>query len=472
MLKPHSHKALAPIYLVVGLLLSGQVLAEQTSAAKEIVGEMITVIGLGKVIAGDAEQPATRGKLVYVGDRIETAAGGHVHVRFVDGALVSVRPLSRLHIEDYRNNGNQTLAAIKFKLEDGVIRSVTGSWGEANRDRFRLNTPVAAIGIKGTDFVVKADGGSTLVSVNSGAIVMSPLEGACATSLGPCAGLRTALLSADMQGQMLEYMPKNDTSAPRLVPYADLLARSAYLLQVAQHHPADATTPGEPAAKTQSSDADTTNSNPTASASVATAKAEDIDHVAVVVAAANAAAAAEAAKAAAALPVDQPLIWLHNKLDWNIPANSISTRFDDASEVGRRPVASNFFVSLYRDEITTKNFAPTATTASFNLLQASANYTPTYVYGNPPEPVSVSNAKLTADFASNTLSTQLTLSSQAIGQEQFAATATVTPQGLFVNRSDSQQILGAFSNDARQAGYLFEKKLNNGSVSGLTLWGR
>lgn len=445
MVNPLTHKSLLHTCLALNLLLSLPVLAAQPDTSKDVVGEMITVIGQSNVINEQGEQPSVRGKLVHVGDRIETAAGGHVHVRFVDGALVSIRPLSRLHIEDYRNSGNQTLAAIKFKLEDGVIRSVTGRWGEANRDRFRLNTPVAAIGIKGTDFIVKANGSSTLASVNSGAIVMAPLEGACATGLGPCAGTRTALLSADMQGKMLEYLQQNDSSAPRLIPYVDLLARSTSMIQVAQQRQPEATTPGDAATKPQTSTAETAN---------------------------QAKNTAEAAAAAAAPPVDQPLTWLHNKLDWNIPANSISTRFDDASEAGKRPVIGNFFVTLYRDEITTKAFSPSPTSASFNLLNVSANYTQTLAYGGQPEPVSISNAKLTADFARNTLSTQMNLSSPSLGQDQFAATTSINAQGMFTNNTGGQQIAGAFSNDARQAGYLFEKKLNNGTVSGLTLWGR
>lgn len=435
-----SHKTLIPFCLVLNLSLSLPVLAAPTDVVEDVVGEMITVIGQGKVITDQGEQIAARGKLVHVGDRIETAAGGHVHVRFVDGALVSVRPLSRLHIENYRNSGIQTLAAIKFKLEEGVIRSVTGHWGEANRDRFRLNTPVAAIGIKGTDFIVKASGSSTLASVNSGAIVMAPLEGACASGLGPCAGSRTALLSADMQGKMLEYLQQNDTSAPRLIPYADLLARSTPVIQITQQRPTETNAPSDGPGKNQASNTEAANQAKTAAEQVV-----------------------------AALPVDKSMVWLHNKLDWNIPANTISTRFDAAGEAGRNAVIGNFFVSLYRDEITTKAFTPPTTSASFNLLNASANYSQTL---SATEAVSVSHAKLSADFAHNTLSTQMNLSSPSLGQDQFAATASITPQGIFVSNTASQKISGAFSNDARQAGFLFEKSLNNGTVSGLTLWGR
>lgn len=122
----------------------------------------------------------------FTGRCIETTVGGHVHIRFIDGGLVSIRPGDgRLHVQEYRKDSSAGRGAIRFQLEHGVVRSVTGNWGEHDRKRFRLNTPVIAIGIKGTDFVVKSSGDLTQASVISGAIVMSPLEGSCLGTLGP-----------------------------------------------------------------------------------------------------------------------------------------------------------------------------------------------------------------------------------------------------------------------------------------------
>ncbi len=367
----HSHnRTIIPfVGLALNLLLLAPALAAQAEGPADVVGEVTAVIGLGKVVNPQGEQAVARGQLIRAGDKIETAAGGHVHVRFVDGGLVSVRPLSRLHIEDYRNQGAQNLAAIRFKLDVGVMRSVTGEWGEAHRDRFRLNTPVAAIGIKGTDFVVKAENASTLVSVKTGAIEMSPLEGACALSLGVCSGERSVLLSADMQGQMLEYLKQNDKSGPRLVPHVDLLAGNtsssgSTVAPRAQRRPDDDQAPVVVAMK-------------------------ELDNRAILVVAAGEQAAAAGAPgggatpATPAPPAEKPMVWLHNVLDWNVPANTISTRFDEASAAGRQAVVGNFFITLYRDETTRKGFSPPSTSAEFALLNASANYVQPVFTGRP-----------------------------------------------------------------------------------------
>jgi hypothetical protein len=45
---------------------------------------------------------------------------------------------------------------------------------------------VAAIGVKGTDFLVRSDANSTAASVYTGAITVTPLTNGCTTSVGPC----------------------------------------------------------------------------------------------------------------------------------------------------------------------------------------------------------------------------------------------------------------------------------------------
>ena len=163
-------------------LLCGLLLAQAAAAqAPVVVGETTLVIGQAQIINANGKSiPVTRGSVIQVGDVIQTEIGGHVHLRFVDGGRVSVRPSSRLQVENYTHSAQQPqLSAIKFTLQEGVVRSITGSWGESARERFRLNTPLAAIGVKGTDFIVRANADATAATVFSGAIAVAPLQGSC-----------------------------------------------------------------------------------------------------------------------------------------------------------------------------------------------------------------------------------------------------------------------------------------------------
>lgn len=426
-------------------LLPALVFASANDAPQNIVGEVTTVIGRGAVrnLSGQ-EQGLSRGDRVRTGDQIETGAGGHVHIRFVDGGLLSVRPRSRLRIESYSNGNASERAAIKFRLEEGVVRSVTGEWGQANRDRFRLNTPIAAIGVKGTDFVVKVEGGNTFASVISGAIIMSPLAGPCAGSLGPCQNAQAVTLSADMQGQMLELLQKNNSGAPRLVPAEDLLAR-ATAIDLAKTDAAPEARHGETIAATDTRDKARVGD---------TQLAGMIDETRIT-------------------PKSLPLIWVHNALGWNVSENAISQRYDEAQLAGRTLLATNLFVSLYRDETQLKSFRPLGTQASFQLSSYSATFNQAIGYNRPVENVQISNGTLNADFARAQFSTSLAMSSPSLGQETYSASGRISDRGLLINRNDStQSLIGGLSTDGTQAGYVFEKKLANGTVSGLTLWGR
>lgn len=438
-----------------GLLsLSGVVYSSQP----DVVGEVTTVIGVASLrqSQGDGE-PLKRGAPVRAGDRIETGAGGHVHIRFIDGGMVSIRPLSSLQIQEYRKESASSKGAIKFELEQGVVRSVTGAWGEQSRERFRLNTPVAAIGIKGTDFIVKSGAASSQASVISGAIVMSPLDAACLGSLGPCNAEKSALLTADMSGKMLEL---GHSGVPRLVPAVDLEAR---LERPAGQRPADRAAVAMVSEKASPLGADK-----------AGVSGDGIEKVALnqnlagqlVELALPERAAAVSAPAPA--PADRALVWMRNMLEWNIPANSISQRFDSAEVASRQATVGNFFITLYRDEATRTGFSPSSAAVSFNLTASSASFSrPGVAY----QPVAVSDGKLEVDFAKATYATTLGLSG-AFGQTQFASAGKIAQNGLFVDSSAGQAIAGAFSFDGKQAGYQFEKSVAAGTVSGLTLWGR
>ena len=425
------------------------------STPEDVVGEVTTLIGVSSVKSESGqEQALQRGALIRAGDHIQTAAGGHVHIRFIDGGLVSVRPMSRLHIESYRNAGNWGPASIKFTLESGVMRSVTGQWGEAAKDRFRLNTPVAAIGVKGTDFIVKASNDSTYATVISGAIVMASLEGDCAKSLGPCSGNKSATLSADMQGKMLEIIQQSGT-APRLVPAVDLQAKV--------ERPA-ITTDNRLAEKTPSplTGVETVSANEKKSNTLLNRYISEN-----VVASENKISLPVIEEVVTSVK-SKPMVWLHNALGWNVPENSISQRFDTATADGRQAVAGNFFITLYRDDSTP--FMPIGTQANFKLTEASASYAQSN--GAPAQAVQISNASLKVDFTKSTFNTNMNLASPALGQETFAANGTVSSAGLLSSNLQNQTLYGAISKDGTQAGYGFDKTTAGGKVSGITLWGR
>ena len=61
---------------------------------------------------------------------------------------------------------------------------------------------------------------------------------------------------------------------------------------------------------------------------------------------------------------------------------------------------------------------------------------------------------------------------KATGAVKFADSGLLYSGGYFHSRSATQAMAGATSLDGAEAGYFFEKTLQNGYIEGLTLWGR
>lgn len=169
------------------------------------VAEVVFVIGDARVGGG----VLGKGAAIEPGQTVVTGRNGHVHLRFIDQAFVSVRPDSVLTIEQYAYDpAHPADSRIKFHLQQGASRLISGKAAEAAKQNFRLNTPVAAIGVRGTDFQVQTDASVTRTSVQQGAIVVAPFGEGCATqALGPCQSALAKDLAGSLSGEYLEVSP-------------------------------------------------------------------------------------------------------------------------------------------------------------------------------------------------------------------------------------------------------------------------
>lgn len=414
------------VAMVLGML---AMCLSSVAIASQVVGEVTLTIGKSKIERSTQEAVPQKGGSVQEGDVIRTSDNGHVHIRFIDGARVSVRPNSVFRIHEFKYSpADPSASVVRLSLDSGEARSISGAAAQAAKERFRLNTPLVAIGVKGTDFVTQVSKDVIRVTVNQGAIVMAPFDSGCkADTLGVCTTARAKELTAEMLGQALVYrLGSTDPSFQNVSKPGQ--ADNSKLLQL-DRQVRDAS--DKPLAS------DTEAKNPL-----------------------NAIG-------------NNRLIWGRWARD-PIANDSLTVPFLDAMRGNEVTVGDGYYF-LFR-EPSNINVLPTLTTKTdFGLKSSSAYYRNA---ANEMVPATVSNGSLSIDFGAKTFATQLGLSAEGAGLQSFSQSGNINAaNGIFLGRSGPEaaptsSLAGAISLDARQAGYLFKTQVGRGTFVGATLWGR
>jgi hypothetical protein len=103
-------------------------------------------------------------------EALRTEADSTIQVKFLDGSELSVEPSSDVVLSNYVFDGNASSGLIN--LNDGVFRFQSHGVNDQGVD---LRTPVATIGIRGTEIVVHVNGDdATIVDILSGAVEATP----------------------------------------------------------------------------------------------------------------------------------------------------------------------------------------------------------------------------------------------------------------------------------------------------------
>lgn len=112
------------------------------------------VIGNVEAVAPDgARRTLTKGGEINAGESVNTGSGARAQIRFSDGGYVSLQPDTLFRLDDYNYESKPTGKEKSFfSLLKGGLRTITGMIGRINRDNYRLVTPVATIGIRGTGY--------------------------------------------------------------------------------------------------------------------------------------------------------------------------------------------------------------------------------------------------------------------------------------------------------------------------------
>lgn len=141
-----------------------------SSPAFANIGEITQFKGKGNaaIERGNDSIDAESGVGIEMLDTAVTA-NSSMRIDFIDDTRVDITKHSRLIIDDFVYDPNTGTGSLGLKASLGTVRYASGQIAKNSRQRVRIRTPSATIGVRGTDFVMVIDeaGGSMITLLPS-----------------------------------------------------------------------------------------------------------------------------------------------------------------------------------------------------------------------------------------------------------------------------------------------------------------
>tara|TARA_B110000211_G_scaffold74967_1_gene87544 strand:+ start:33861 stop:34994 length:1134 start_codon:yes stop_codon:yes gene_type:complete len=139
-----------------------------STSAYANIGEIAQLKGKegGAAIERDnSEISAEKGTGIQMDDTAVTANSA-MTINFIDETRVDITEHSRLIIDDFVYDPSTGKGSLGLKASLGTIRYASGQIAKNSRQRVRIRTPSATIGVRGTDFIMVVDEtGSSMVTL-------------------------------------------------------------------------------------------------------------------------------------------------------------------------------------------------------------------------------------------------------------------------------------------------------------------
>ena len=167
MTKPYPPRYRTPLTNLVALL--GLLLLSTVAwAAPEAIGTLAEAQGRVEINGA----PTSAGAELRLGMRVVTGADGRAVLKFLDGQTVNLNPSSVFWIKNYRYAKDKPQDnRSSLELLKGGMRFISGAMSKESPEAIRIDTPVATLGIRGTEFTAVL--GSLCLMVHSGAVAVT-----------------------------------------------------------------------------------------------------------------------------------------------------------------------------------------------------------------------------------------------------------------------------------------------------------
>lgn len=137
-------------------------LATVASVSWANIGSVTESTGVASIKRGKETIQIAKGTVIEMNDKVETKSG-RVKIVFKDDTTVTVTESSALVIDDFVYDPKSGAGKLGLKAAAGTVRYVSGSIAKDPKN-VKINTPTAAIAVRGTDFVMAVgETGSSMI---------------------------------------------------------------------------------------------------------------------------------------------------------------------------------------------------------------------------------------------------------------------------------------------------------------------
>lgn len=429
--------------------------------------------------------PLSLGTQLSEQDRIITGKDAMVILIFSDQARVALRPDSELLIRRYKVDPNGAETELQLDLLRGTVRQISGRAAQKQPERYRLNTPIAAIGVRGTDFLAKSGEGLVEAYVHEGAIVVAPLGGAGTPGEIPAANLGAGFgvqYSRADRSKNLERQNVGQNDVERL-----------FGMRIAASVSTDRTAAGNTAGNAAQPDKKD-RTEQTVVASLAPARDRDATGVSMQSTASLAGGVVQASvmmvpntpdlpsPPLVVPPVTSPevlppvtppvVVQLPTQLVWGKFSNpqklpfTLPVAYADVKDGRHTTVGELGQYALWRDGVNGPLDKSLRGQAQFALAAGEAFYQ----QAGKTLAVNLTDPRLQVDFDRLSFNTQIGLSGAGVPAQQLNVSGRMNDEGVFLGTASGQRVAGALSRNGVEAGYLFKIDNSAGQYQGITLW--
>jgi hypothetical protein len=162
--------------LFIFLLCIAAMLAMTSARAETRIGEAVIVKNEVLRVAASATNQINVGDGVLRDENVRTGNDSATRLVMIDGTNLSLGPNASLVLDRTVLNDEHSYRDIAIRLTTGAFRFVTG---HSEKTAYKISTPLATIGVRGTILDILSQRGQTIVVLQEGASRVCATGGQC-----------------------------------------------------------------------------------------------------------------------------------------------------------------------------------------------------------------------------------------------------------------------------------------------------